>query len=273
MKKLYISLVIILFASAASAQILNGGFESWTSGEPDDWNTGNVPGLYTPISQSLDPHSGTYALKGEVVDFSGQNYPPYLQPADQYGFPVSQQYAFFNLWYKLNISITEALFVQAIFTDNTGTTVGYGGTTVSTNTSTYTFLTIPVTYLSTPDRVFILVTITDTSGGSGTLGSYFIIDDLQLTNSVGVAEINSFNDFNIVSNLSQNSIKINSGISLKSDGHLTVTDISGRIMYSQNLIMGTEFNREIFIEGIKSGIYFITLYNDGEKIIKKIILM
>ena len=50
-----------------SAQIPNAGFENWTGGNPDGWISNNVPGFIETITQSNNAHSGSYAVRGEVV--------------------------------------------------------------------------------------------------------------------------------------------------------------------------------------------------------------
>jgi hypothetical protein len=79
----------LLFATPLVAQIPNAGFENWTSGNPDDWLTNNVPTLVAPVTQETPSYSGTYALRGEVLTFAGSPYAPVLASTDMSanGFP------------------------------------------------------------------------------------------------------------------------------------------------------------------------------------------
>jgi len=45
------------------AQVPNGGFENWTSGNPDSWLVNNVVGFGVPVTQVTPSYSGSYALK------------------------------------------------------------------------------------------------------------------------------------------------------------------------------------------------------------------
>ena len=73
MKTLYkISFLLIIFSIMTKAQILNGGFEQWSGGEPSFWLSNNVDEdgiVLTTISQSSFAHSGNSSLKGEVVSY------------------------------------------------------------------------------------------------------------------------------------------------------------------------------------------------------------
>ena len=42
--------------------LANGDFEAWTSGQPDNWKSGNTASSAT-LTQSTDAHAGTYAVK------------------------------------------------------------------------------------------------------------------------------------------------------------------------------------------------------------------
>ena len=88
MKRLFYSLLIFVSALPLQAQIQNGSFENWSSGEPVGWFTNNIPQLSAyPVAQSSFSHSGSSSLKGEVVevDAGGQQFPyaPNLASGDE----------------------------------------------------------------------------------------------------------------------------------------------------------------------------------------------
>lgn len=53
--------VTAMSAGAAVGQILNGGFEDWSSGEPANWQTTNTPCLVN-TTKSDQVHAGCSAL-------------------------------------------------------------------------------------------------------------------------------------------------------------------------------------------------------------------
>ena len=92
MKALLVLCLAFFFYSSSSliAQIPNAGFENWTNGDPDNWLTDNSAPTYTPITQTSDAHSGSSAVQGTVVDFSGIAIPPYLiSGTEGGGFPFT----------------------------------------------------------------------------------------------------------------------------------------------------------------------------------------
>jgi hypothetical protein len=95
MKKLLLSLCAITLQSMLFAQVPNSGFENWTGGNPTDWNSNNLQGIATPVTQSNDQHGGASALRMEVVSAFGNPYPALVSCTGTggTGFPISQ-----NLW-------------------------------------------------------------------------------------------------------------------------------------------------------------------------------
>ncbi len=94
------SLILALVISPAYAQILNAGFENWTTGTPDNWQTNDYSGV-NPITQSTSSHSGSYALKGAVIA-SGQFAelaPVLLSGADGNGYTINSRPAALHGFY------------------------------------------------------------------------------------------------------------------------------------------------------------------------------
>lgn len=187
----YCSLIAIVFFSVSTfSQVPNSGFENWTAGEPDTWTTNNATGLFTTVTQSNSAHTGSSALKGEVVNVSGfGNFTPLVVVDDGLttngGFPVTQRFNSLKGYYKLNTSANDkVLIILAMYTGETG--VGAGIVQLNAAAS-YTQFAFPITYdqgfSGTPDRCGIAIQITDATG-SGTnvsLGSEMYIDDLLLS--------------------------------------------------------------------------------------------
>jgi len=193
-KSLYFSLIVIFLSSiSVYTQVPNAGFENWTGGEPDTWATNNAAGLFTTVTQSNSAHTGTSALKGEVVNVSGfGNFTPLVVSDDGLttsgGFPVTQRFNSLKGFYKLNTTTNDkVLIILAMYTGETG--VGAGVIQLNSAAS-YTQFAFPIVYdqgfSGTPDRCGISIQITDAtgSGTAVTLGSEMYIDDLLLSMDV-----------------------------------------------------------------------------------------
>jgi hypothetical protein len=193
-KSLYFSLIVIFLSSiSVYTQVPNAGFENWTGGEPDTWATNNAAGLFTTVTQSNSAHTGSSALKGEVVNVSGfGNFTPIVVSDDGLttsgGFPVTQRFNSLKGFYKLNTTANDkVLIILAMYTGETG--VGAGVIQLNSAAS-YTQFAFPIVYdqgfSGTPDRCGISIQITDASGSGTavTLGSEMYIDDLLLSMDV-----------------------------------------------------------------------------------------
>src|ERR1035437_107968 len=66
MKILFLlSMFAFLFSVTLLAQnVPNGGFESWTSGVPDNWYADNIPTIAVPVTQSSVAHTGSSSVMG-----------------------------------------------------------------------------------------------------------------------------------------------------------------------------------------------------------------
>ena len=199
MKKLLI-LVYLFMVTAVSAQnpVLNPGFENWSSGEPDYWTTNNIFGLANPCQQFNVPHNGSYSLRGIVMPVGGTTpYPPYITSTDASSnpIPISQFYNTMKFYYRLGLTGTAEVFTAgAVLSDVGGNGVAGGAIELNAtnNTSVYTLASFPITVVGTgPVGAYITFVLSDTlSAGTGlALGSFFLVDDVELSNSTGVNEL------------------------------------------------------------------------------------
>ena len=192
MNKILLSLIVIIFGISliTNAQIPNSGFENWTGGDPDSWASSNVfPAGLVNIFQTTDNHSGTYALKGEVVDFFGTNMAPIVQSGPgAAGFPITEQYRSFELYYKFTSSGGDKFSVNVGLEKN-GTPIAQGAVAIPTTIGTYTFLSVPLTYMieDVPDLAIIQISITGpVTGPDVHVGSVMFIDDLAFSLETGI---------------------------------------------------------------------------------------
>ncbi len=198
---LLIGTVALLFCSALTvfAQIPNPGFESWTGVSPDNWFTNNVPGLWVPVTQSRTAHSGTFAVRGEVI--SGVALPFYspqiVAGTSADGFSYDQRSATITGYYQFfpvagsgdRFSIDALLWKGGAG----GSGVAVAGAALPTAVSSYTQFSVPFTYLTgdVPDWCTINIIIIGPSSGTPQVGSYFLVDDLAFAGTTPTAVNNS----------------------------------------------------------------------------------
>jgi hypothetical protein len=180
-ESLYLGLImgICVLAMTANAQIPNAGFENWTdSYTPVDWFTNNVAILqwYT-ISQAGagDSHSGSSAIRGEVITAAATPYPPLAFTGS---FTYTERHPELTGWYKfspLNGDVLVIAFV-AYGTDAGGA----GSVDIVDAASTFTQFSIPIfwTGAGNPDSAWIVMEIVRRDELPLNPGSYFIVDDL-----------------------------------------------------------------------------------------------
>jgi hypothetical protein len=191
--------VIITMTMTAFAQIPNPGFEGWTSGDPDGWASSNVfqAGLIN-ITQSADYHSGSSAVKGEVVNFFGTPMGPVIQNGPgATGSPISEQYHSIELYYKFMPQGGDRFAVN-VGLEKAGNPIAQGAVALPQQVNSYTHLTVPLTYTTSevPDRALIQISINGPVVGTDLhVGSVMIVDDLTFSLSTGI-ENNSSPELN-----------------------------------------------------------------------------
>lgn len=185
-------IIVLLLWGTAEAQnpIPNPGFENWNGGEPVSWFTSNVPGI-TPVTQSGNAHSGSSALRGEVLDIGGGiPYVPAVTSGNfpNLGFPVSQRYTQLSGYYQLTPVGPAFLLIQVLMFKN-GAGIGVGIVQLSTPANSYTQFATNIAYGSQeiPDSALINITVFDSSGMYN-IGSNFLLDDLQFGNVTGISD-------------------------------------------------------------------------------------
>jgi hypothetical protein len=169
----------------------NGGFENWTTGNPNNWLVNNFPGFAVPVTQATPPYSGTYGARGEVLNAGGSPYSPLLASTDASGngFPVSQSYATFSFYYKMNVSGTAAFEAIASFYDAGNNYVGGGGQMLTGAAASYTQASFPIAYIgSNPVECIILFSIVDSVTTNPPVGDFFVVDAVSLSGVTGLPQ-------------------------------------------------------------------------------------
>ena len=224
MKRLFYSLLIFVSALPLQAQIQNGGFENWSSGEPVGWFTNNIPSLSAyPVTQSSISHSGSSSLKGEVVgvDVGGQQYPyaPSVSSGDMNAnyFPFHSIPDLIRGYYNFQPVGGDGL-QASILIGNQSTVMGAGEVITYAPTGTgWHELDFHMYYadtVSTPTLIYVYFTIVPPPGGNSQhIGSTFYIDDLPKVTLIKPAEepVESFTAQTVFISGETDTIKWNSG--------------------------------------------------------------
>jgi hypothetical protein len=184
------TLVFFLFANIlATAQnpVPNPGFENWTDGNPDHWFVINLPGIGVPVTEVTPGRTGGKALKSEVVEVFGN---PLLSPLQSHtdenlnGFPVEQNYTNLRLYYQFSPMGSDDLKVAILMFDENAFPLSGDEVVISEAASNFTELNIPIVYDFSGEaaRCIISMVIEDVSLEGEDIGSYFIVDDVELNN-------------------------------------------------------------------------------------------
>jgi len=175
-----VALPMLLFAQ--TNPVPNPGFESWTAGNPDAWQTLNIPGVFVAISQSSTAHSGTSSVQGSVTELLGSATTPYLQSF----FPVNSSFGTCTGWFTFSPVGGDSLEFTIVMRKNQ-IPIGVGSFGSSSTVGSFTQFSFPIEYFSPgpADSAWILVIIS--GADSVHLGSTFLLDDISLTDPTGVA--------------------------------------------------------------------------------------
>ena len=274
MKKnlLFVIVIICGIITTAHAQIPNPGFESWTSGDPNGWVTSNQPVIsMINVTQTTDMHHGNYALKGEVINFNTVPMGPVIQSGPGgTGFAISQQYHSLELYYKFT-SVGGDKFSVNIDFEKGGNTIAQGAVALPATVSSYTKLSVPVTYTTgdIPDLAIIQILISGPLTGSDYhVGSVMFVDDLLFSLSTGTESIP-------VSNLTGKSfpnpaadrINIPFNENLTGEISLRVFDIYGKEIKKISPLSnhnGTSVI-QLSVEDLLPGIYFYSIIGQDSR--------
>jgi len=282
-----ICVVSLFFMVAASfSQIPNSGFEDWTNGNPDGWATGNVPTLYSPVTESNVAHLGSHAVRGDVVSYFGTPVGALLQSGlTGEGFAFTQRPEAFTGYYEFfpqsgdRFGINVELFNGGIG----GTLVGIAAASPSATVSSYTQFSVPFIYQTNdmPDLCVVQILIAPPeAGGTYHVGTYFILDDIALTGTVGA--VANRDNVPTTPQLAQNypnpfnpSTKISYSVANSSAVKLTVTDVLGKevaTLVSGRQAPGT-YTETWDATSQPAGVYFYKLVTNNIVKVKKMLLV
>ncbi len=180
-------LLLVIATSPGFSQIPNGDFENWATDGPVSWASPNAPDLPQLVTKSTTASSGSFAAKGEVVQWSpGLVVAPFLQTGDDAsGFPYTHRPVKFTGSYIFSPVDGDRFTVSVLLLKN-GEAVGIAARTYSNASPNYAPIEIPFSYLNddTPDTCVVTIAlIGPATGADYHLGSYYIVDDLKLSDA------------------------------------------------------------------------------------------
>jgi len=273
---------MLIFSVPAGAQIQNSGFESWTSGNPNDWFGNNAATLYTPITQTSDAHSGSSALKGTVVTYNSIPVSPLvLAGTTGQGFTAGARYSSVTGYFKFSPAGGDTFYVL-IVADKGGVPIGGGYFKTGTATSAYAQFTAPIFYSTgdTPDIISIEFVIVP-GATLAHAGSSFEIDDIAYGAMTSVSEGES--QLPAVFSLEQNypnpfnpSTMIQFTVPSTGRAVLKVFNVLGEevaTLFDGEATAGISHQVVFNAANYANGIYFSRLEFDGKMEIKKMMLV
>jgi len=284
MKQLF-TLLFLSITISSTAQIINGGFETWVqNGQncmgPESWGTINgstgIVGVCTVEEETSDVHSGSSALKLSTQQVV---IPPVINETApgictngtvntqtesvEGGDAFTAQPASFTGWYKAApVNQDEYSFSALLINETSGDTVGYADWSDTATVNTYTQFTAPVTYTSTQAPTLLQITLLPSSPGNPQIGTTVWFDDISAEGDVSsVAETELANIY-AYPNPSEG--EVNFSLGNQANAIVSVYNILGVKILESTI---SRDNNQLELNGIAKGTYVWQLNSiDGELI-------
>lgn len=266
--KLLFLLSFAIFSLNTFAQTVpNGSFEAWNTingvETPIGWIASQELNC-TPISSSkiTDNVDSTFALllESSTCLFSGGLHEGYALGF----FPLTTRVLYLNGFYKSVRTNTDSAQIT-IDVKNGGTLIGSGKLNIFSNVSSYTALSIPITYTSTAAPTNAELFIKTDRPGFSTLGNKLWIDQLSFSNTATSLTSNQLTQNNLQAYPNPFNNKI--VIEFKGAGNhaYTVQNTVGVQVEKGSLKNGLN---QIDLSELSKGIYFIQLLDNVSQPIK-----
>lgn len=278
MKKSFYTLAFTsLFAVGASAQsVTNGGFENWTSGEPDGWSTINstvsLLGSANTTQETSDVHAGSSAAKLESINILVANAPAIVAIA-QINVDIATQSvsvapgAAFTArpdsvagFYKYTNAGGDAFGVVAVLTKWNTTagardTIGSASFTDGSTVTSYTRFAAEFTYTSTdiPDSLTLVIS-SSANFTAAVAGSIALVDDISFVGSggsVSISEAIAAEGVKVFPNPASDVVTLTN---LTVGDNLRLLDVTGKLVLNRNVQNTTE---TIDVSSFRQGVYVI----------------
>lgn len=268
-----------------SLKILNADFEKWTESSfenPDEWSTFNTFGSVNSF-KSNDAYSGNYALRLQTTISNTDTIPGYLVSAwPPYASPWTWGPSF-----ALKTKPDSMMFYAKFFPENNdsalinisifknGNEIGYGFINIAGQYNKYTPFNFPIIYDSAskvmPDSAIIGISTYNSVAPLG--ASVIYIDNMSFDRFVpaGIRKELPNAEMDIYPNPVHSNLNIVLNNKEDVNAEIQVTDINGRIIFSENVkINGVTMDLNLSALN-ESGIYFIRVITANTIYTKKII--
>ena len=134
-----------------------------------------------PITRSTAAHSGSFAVRGEVISFFGQTISPVLQSGvDAEGFPITQRYESVDGFYKF-APLGGDRFGVNVALQKAGSVVAQGASVFPAAAAAYAAFSVKMVYQTAevPDTAIIQIQVFGpVTGADYHVGSVMFVDDL-----------------------------------------------------------------------------------------------
>jgi hypothetical protein len=272
---------ITFFSLNLSAQVPNGGFENWTTGNPDNWFVTNIPTLATPVTQYSPGHTGICA-KGQpvfVVALNDTVAPAIISGTPGNGFAITQAYATLEFYYQCNLTNGDLFSATVVMYDASNTPIGGGNEDMTANASGWTHKSISIGYSNSNPPAFAQISFSLQANGSSaatqpSLSSTFLVDDVSLTGIAAVTEIAGENNFAFVfPNPAKDVVTLPLSNAVNGQATITVYDLLGNVVknLSATLKSGAHSEHKFSVADLPSGIYPVRITSEKKQWLTKIV--
>ena len=283
--------LILLIQYSSGQQIANGGFEQWdTIGDytqPTNWYSLNALtqfGFDPTTTITNDAHSGKYAVvietKSSISELAGvlssspildNQFEPNLTKLKVpfSGSPSSMGFYFKSFPAKNDSSVVSMVLTKWNIAQQKTDTIATATAYFSKMVTQYTFANVIFNYTlsASPDSMFFIAS-SSADGFNPTVGSKFIIDDLQLAyQPISVKEVFSAFIVSVYPNPVNEKLFIN--VTGTSHFDVEIIDVQGRKTHIQQL----NSNEGLDVSGLEIGIYLIKITkSEGDILYKRILI-
>lgn len=285
MKKFTLILLAQAICFSLFSQIIpNGGFENWSSSDPDNWKSSNFM-IPSSVTKSTASYSGANAAKLETKTYTFTAAPGTLTlgKITQNGFsanitggiPFTSRPDSMVGYYKNSLQSGDAsYFGVGLFkrntTNNALDTIAVGKITKNVTASNFTRFAVPLNYRSveTPDTMNILL-MSSANIVTAIVGTTLYVDDLSFVyNSSGISFQIPVNTGSLKYYPNPNNGNYLIVESEKAD-RIEILNALGQVV--RNVLI-TDIKTTINIEDLSTGTYFVKAINNKNSEIRKLII-
>ena len=264
---------IQLKGPATSMNIVNSGFENWTSEiweEPTSWSTSVTRSLGQPtlaVVKSTDSQSGNFALQLNTIpdpDEMGASAGlatngVFANGETVGGVPYIATPDSLQFYYKYTPAGADTAFVEFVF-KNGGTVIDEYVAVLNSATN-YTLYSEAINLASSPDSLLITIFAGDSAGSS------LLIDDIDFVFPVGINENIKIDKIVSYPNPVNEELNIRFTTSTTNNTSISLIDVTGKTLTTRplgNLPSGT-YTESFNTSSLSSGVYFIEITLENNK--------